>query len=172
MGSVCADLAGAVLAGGTVGHACGAAIQVFEDDLLPLDDQLADTAYTPAQHIRGLVHTHTETDRAPPQDQSWAVTVLEWYCGNMSRTLTDEASLDVSSLGQLGVVGVPAHMQLLIQVQTLELALEHTGNKSEFIQKLKRTNLIDSFCIPYCIFGRARQILCYYCLHVTLVRHV
>lgn len=39
-----AHLAGAVFAGGTVGDAGGVPVEVFEDDFLTLDDQLADAA--------------------------------------------------------------------------------------------------------------------------------
>ena len=38
------DLAGLVLACGTVGDAGGAAVEIFEDHFLVLDDQLTDTA--------------------------------------------------------------------------------------------------------------------------------
>lgn len=40
------DLAGVIFTGGAVGDAGGAAVQVFEDDLLTLDDELTDTTCT------------------------------------------------------------------------------------------------------------------------------
>ena len=95
------DLTWVIFAGGTVGDARGAAVQVFEDDLLSLDDQLTDAA--------------------------------------------DKPGLDAGGLAEGRVVGVPPHVQLLVQIQTLELALRRgtdhfTLQLTGFIQMEVRLN--------------------------------
>lgn len=108
------DLAWVILAGGAVCDTGRAAVKVFEDDFLTLDDQLTDTACTVPIFSKDK-SSHTET----------IFSVLH-FC--FEGCLTNKPGLNASSFGEDRVVRVTTHVQILIQIQPLELALRR-GNE-------------------------------------------
>lgn len=70
----------------------------------------------------------------------------------MWQQLTHKTGLNASSFGKDSVVGVTTHMQLLIQIKALELALIKKKKVLKW-QKSNENKMVASFALKWITFG-------------------